>query len=140
VQGIIAESSALRVLLDPMGVHPVFIRIAVDADPSIGMRRMLTTGPARIMLLFRFDAEHGVGSGLNRGRFQRTEADGRYLAREGAETEIENTRADGHVGAYLRTRELEPLAATVTFSTVAVALVLAMADKSRTGPGRSAVT
>jgi hypothetical protein len=50
VQGIIAENSALRVLLDPMGVHPVFIRIAVDAEPSIGMRRMPTTGQANIMM------------------------------------------------------------------------------------------
>src|SRR5262249_14582988 len=44
VQGIIAENSALRALLDPIGVHAVFIRIPVDADPSIGMRRMPTTG------------------------------------------------------------------------------------------------
>jgi ferredoxin len=36
VQGIIAEAPRLRVLLDPMGVHPVFIRIPVDADRSIG--------------------------------------------------------------------------------------------------------
>ena len=50
VQGIIAENSALRVLLDPIGVDAVFIRIPVDADPSIGMRRMPTTGLANIML------------------------------------------------------------------------------------------
>jgi hypothetical protein len=49
-QGIIAENSALRVLLDPIGVDAVFIRIPVDADPSIGMRRMPTTGLANIML------------------------------------------------------------------------------------------
>jgi hypothetical protein len=49
-QGIIAENSALRVLLDPMGVHTVLIRIPVDADRSIGMRRMPTTGPENIML------------------------------------------------------------------------------------------
>jgi hypothetical protein len=50
VQGIIAENSALRVLLDPIGVDAVFIRIPVDADPSIGMRRMPTTGLSNIML------------------------------------------------------------------------------------------
>jgi hypothetical protein len=37
------KNSALRVLRLPIGVHAVFIRIAVDADRSIGMRRMPTT-------------------------------------------------------------------------------------------------
>jgi hypothetical protein len=49
VQGIIAENSALRVLLDPIGVHAVFIRIPVYADPSIGTRPMPTAEQARIM-------------------------------------------------------------------------------------------
>jgi hypothetical protein len=49
-QGIIAENNALRVLLDPIGVHAVFTRIPVNADPSIGMRRMPITRPANIMM------------------------------------------------------------------------------------------
>jgi hypothetical protein len=47
------KNGALRVLLLPIGVHAVFIRIAVDADRSIGMRRMPTTESVNIMLLFQ---------------------------------------------------------------------------------------
>jgi hypothetical protein len=51
-----------------MGVHAVFIRIPVDADRSIGMRRMPTTESVNIMMYFNeLSLMSAVAEGVSAG-------------------------------------------------------------------------